>query len=167
MCNSCCSSQSPGNKGVCSQCTLDMPSKKNWKMLPSVRWYNRLPKVAGGTTDHHRLQGHAHLANQLCKNAPHTPHVHWRGVVRCSQLKVYSTYGASQGVAWATAHLVRVALDGDTEGTAQAQVCNFHTEGCIVHQQVLGLEITVQNTMLVAVCQPLDQLVGQVLQQEK
>jgi len=45
---------------------------------------------------------------------------------------------------------VRVSSDWNSKGTAKAKVCNFNHPTCFVHQQILGLQISVQNSPLVA-----------------
>lgn len=60
-------------------------------------------------------------------------------------------------------YLVCVALDGDADGAAEAQVRNLEDQVCVLDQQVLGLEIAVQHAVFVTVSQALDQLVHQVL----
>ncbi len=57
-----------------------------------------------------------------------------------------------------------VAFYGYTEGTAEAQVCNFEAILTIVHQQVLWLQVAVHHTMLVAVRHSLDELIHEALQ---
>ena len=59
-----------------------------------------------------------------------------------------------------------VALDGYTEGAAKSQVCNLEAVLAVVHQQVLWLQIPVHDTMLMAVCHALDQLVHEALRTE-
>jgi hypothetical protein len=49
-----------------------------------------------------------------------------------------------------------VALDGNAKGAAQTQVSNLTAHDAVVNEQVLGLEVTVHDTVLVAVCQALN-----------
>jgi len=56
-----------------------------------------------------------------------------------------------------------VALDWYAESPAQAQVCNLECHALVIHQQVLWLQVPVHHTMLVAVRQPLDELVEHAL----
>lgn len=58
---------------------------------------------------------------------------------------------------------MRVALDWYAECPAQAQVCNLECHALVIHQQVLWLQVPVHHTMLVAVRQPLDELVEHAL----
>ena len=59
---------------------------------------------------------------------------------------------------------MRVALDGDAESSAQAQVCNFEGVCAVINQQVLGLQISVHYPVLVAMGYSFEQLVHEVLQ---
>lgn len=62
---------------------------------------------------------------------------------------------------------MRVALDGDGEGAAQAQVGHLEQGmvwmGPFLHQQVLGLQVAVHDTMSVHVGYALEQLVHHAL----
>ncbi len=71
--------------------------------------------------------------------------------------------GDAAAAAAAAARLVRVALDGDAERAAQAQVCDLQALGRVVDQQVLRLQVAVHHTVLVAVRDALDQLVHEAL----
>lgn len=53
-------------------------------------------------------------------------------------------------------YLMSVALDGNAKGAAQTQVSNLTAHDAVVNEQVLGLEVTVHDTVLVAVCQALN-----------
>ena len=56
-----------------------------------------------------------------------------------------------------------VARDGDAECSAQTQVCNLEGVGAVIHQQVLRLQISMHDSMLVTVSHTLEQLVHEVL----
>ena len=53
---------------------------------------------------------------------------------------------------------MRVRLNRKTEGSSQTKVCKFN-DSVLVNEEVLGLEITMQNTMRVAVENALEDLV--------
>jgi hypothetical protein len=57
-----------------------------------------------------------------------------------------------------------VALDWDAEGAPKAKVSNLQALLGIVHQQILRLQVTVHDSMFVAVRHTLDQLVHEALQ---
>jgi hypothetical protein len=56
-----------------------------------------------------------------------------------------------------------VGLHWYTEGTTKAKISNFQAEDAVLYKEVLGLKVTVQHSMLVAMSQTLDQLVHEVL----
>lgn len=58
---------------------------------------------------------------------------------------------------------MRITLDGDTKSSPQSQVCNFQSVCAVVHQKVLGFEVSVHHSMLVTVCYSLQQLVQEIL----
>lgn len=60
-----------------------------------------------------------------------------------------------------------VAFDGDAECTAKTQVGNLAAHDAVINQQVLGLQVSVHDTVLVAVREALDQLVHEALQAHK
>lgn len=59
-----------------------------------------------------------------------------------------------------------VALDWYAEGSPQAKICDLECHGLVIHQQVLGLEVTVHDTMLVTMSQAFDQLIQHALQKQ-
>lgn len=59
---------------------------------------------------------------------------------------------------------MRVALDGDAESSAQAQVGNLEGVCAVINQQVLGLQISVHYPVLVAMGYSFEQLIHEVLQ---
>ena len=60
-----------------------------------------------------------------------------------------------------------IALDWDADCAPQPQVCNLEALRLIVHQQVLGLEVSVHHAMLVHVGCSFDQLVHEALQADR
>lgn len=60
-----------------------------------------------------------------------------------------------------------VALDRDAESAPQAEVSNLEAQVTIVDKQILWLQVTVQNSMLVTVSQAFDHLVHEVLKERK
>lgn len=56
-----------------------------------------------------------------------------------------------------------VALDWDTERSSQAQISDLQAKVGVVDEEVLGLQVAMHYSMLVAVSQTLDQLVHETL----
>jgi hypothetical protein len=59
-----------------------------------------------------------------------------------------------------------VALDGNAKGAAQTQVSNLTAHNAVINQQVLGLQVTVHDAVLVAVGKAFNQLVDEALRGE-
>lgn len=57
-----------------------------------------------------------------------------------------------------------VAFDWYAKSTTQAKVCYLQGHRLVIHKKVLWLEVSVHYTVLVAVCQALDELVHHALQ---
>lgn len=58
-----------------------------------------------------------------------------------------------------------IGLDWYAESSAKAQVGNFQAGALVIHEEVLWLEVSVHDAVLVAVSHTLDELVHETLQQ--
>lgn len=94
--------------------------------------------------------------NVPTKNASDRPHVNPSGVVGGSQQDLRCSVPEGD-------NLMSVALERDSEGSSKSKISNLENPFLLVKEKVLGLEVTVENTMAVAVCNTLAELEEEAL----
>ena len=94
--------------------------------------------------------------NHLCKDAASRPQVDSKGVGFLAEQNFWATVPKCHD-------LVRIRFDGEAEGTCETKISELDHGALCVYQQVLGLEITVENSVLMQVDECLQDLIEERL----
>ena len=83
-------------------------------------------------------------SNHFSEDASHGPHVDGGGIVSGAKQNLRSSVPERD-------NFMSVALERNSESTAKAQICNFKDALVLVQEKILGLQITVEDAVAVAV----------------